>query len=284
MKTIIKDKIDPILFYCFVVIAIAIPILERQMGWNWSNEAVLIYELFAFFSIVIGVFRFFGCIGIMALSVLATVLANIECLISIDAFGIGMTGGNILFAITFLSTDIISEMYGKKQANKLVNMSIAISIAFLLFSQCWLLMKPNAADFVFPSIQSIFSNTPRLMIASLLTYAIVQKFDVWLYHKIWEWTEKKSDRKSYLWLRNNGSTMTSQLLNAIIFTFAAFLTFDGDAFDANIYGSTGWCINVAVSTYLIYVFTSLMDTPVIYICRNLKEKGKVKDFEIVSKQ
>ena len=69
------------------------------------------------------------------------------------------------------------------------------------------------------AMKTIFSNTPRIMIASMLVYAIVQEFDVWAYHKIWSFTEKRSNSKrDFLWLRNNGSTMVSQFLNAVSYT------------------------------------------------------------------
>ena len=74
-----------------------------------------------------------------------------------------------------------------------------------------------------PSIKAIFSTTPRIIFASLTVYIIVQKLDVWLYHKIWEYTEKKTgNRKKYLWLRNNLATLTSQLINSILYNLFAF--------------------------------------------------------------
>lgn len=74
-----------------------------------------------------------------------------------------------------------------------------------------------------PAMQTIFSNTPRLMITSMVVYAIVQEFDVWAYHKWWDFTNKLvGDRERFLWLRNNGSTLISQFLNNILYTFGAF--------------------------------------------------------------
>ena len=79
------------------------------------------------------------------------------------------------------------------------------------------------------AIREIFSSTPRMLTASFLVYAVSQAFDVWLYHKWWAFTEKKyGDRRKFLWLRNNGSTLLSQLLNTLLFTLAAFWgTYDG---------------------------------------------------------
>ncbi len=113
-------------------------------------------------------YRWYGAKGVMSWSILATIATNIECLIQIDALGMSMTGGNILFASTFLATDIISEMYGKQKANKLVNLSIITVVLFVVISQTWLFFQPNATDFALPHISSIFSNVPRVMIATLV--------------------------------------------------------------------------------------------------------------------
>ena len=102
-----------------------------------------------------------------------------------------MTLGNVLFASTFLITDIISEIYGKKDAKLAVYLGISTSIAFIILSQWWLQYIPAESDFAMPAMKTIFSNTPRLMLTSMIVYAIVQQFDVWAYHKWWEFTKKK---------------------------------------------------------------------------------------------
>lgn len=94
---------------------------------------------------------------------------------------------------------------------------------FLVLSQSWMLYNPSPNDTIMPSIKAVFSNTPRMIFASLTVYAISQLFDVWLYHKWWKFTEKKfGDKRRFLWLRNNGSTLISQILNTALFTAFAF--------------------------------------------------------------
>lgn len=228
-----------------------------------TNELLLIIMLIVTYGMVLVWFAIFGKKGLMCFNVLATVAANIEVLILVYAFGMEMTLGNILFASTFLVTDILSETAGKEYANKSVNIGILTSITFIIFSQSWLLYIPSENDFVMSSIKTVFTNTPRLMLASLLTYAIVQKFDVWLYHKWWQFTEKKfGDKKRFLWLRNNGSTLVSQFLNSLLFTFGAFY---------GIYPMTT-LISITISSYAIFFVTSLADTPVVYLARYIHSK------------
>ena len=160
-------------------------------------------------------------------------------------------------------TDILSELYGKKAAQTAVWLGIATSVAFIAISQSWLLYIPNENDFAMPSIRAVFSNTPRLMLVGIAVYVIVQLFDVWAYHKWWAFTNRKfGDKKKFLWLRNNGSTLISQLLNTVLFTWGAFLGTH----------NTATLISIAVSSYVIFIVTSLLDTPFIYLARYIFEK------------
>ena len=224
------------------------------------NEFLLIITVILFYGGVLLFYRLFGLKGLYVWTAVATITANIEVLILVDAFGMEQTLGNVMFASSFLVTDIISENIGKKEAQSAVNMGIAVLIAFVVISQIWLLFTPSSNDWAMDSMQTIFSNTPRLMIASLVVYAISQRFDVWLYHKWWNFTEKKSgSSKTFLWVRNNGSTLISQLINAVLYNLAAFAgTYDAKTL-----------VNIMIATYVIYIFTSLLDTPAVYIARRI---------------
>lgn len=232
------------------------------------NELLLILALICTYSAVIVAFRIFGEQGLYLWTIIATIAANIEVLMVVTAFGMEMTLGNILFASTFLVTDIASELYGKKKAQRAVYLGIATSIIFILISQSWMLYTPNESDFATPSIRAIFSNTPRLMLASVIVYVIVQLFDVWLYHKWWDFTKKKfGDSDRFLWLRNNGSTLFSQLLNTLLYTFGAFL---------GMY-SIPTLISIAISSYVIFIVTSLADTPFVYLARKIYKQHHAAD-------
>lgn len=223
-----------------------------------TNELLLILSIIGIYGSVLLWLYLFGKQGLMAFTTFATITANIEVLVMVKAFGMEMTLGNILFAATFLVTDILSELYGKETSKRAVNIGIITSLTMIFLTYSWMWYKPAASDWAYPSIKSIFSNTPRLMFVSLLVYAIVQKFDVWAYHKWWNFTTKKcGDKKKYLWVRNNGSTLVSQFLNNLLFTFGAFLGIH----------SFKTLINIVISSYIIFIVTSLADTPIIYLAR-----------------
>ena len=187
------------------------------------NEILLLASVFVFFGGLVAFFRLFGKNGIFAWTVICTIAANIEVLILVHAYGMDTTLGNVIFASSFLATDIMSEIYGKKEANKCVKLGIAANITFILISQSWFLYVPAPSDTMATPIRTVFANTPRVMLSSLFAYAVCEIYDVWAYHHIWSWSEKKfGNKKAYLWLRNNGSTMVSQLINVLVFNLLAF--------------------------------------------------------------
>lgn len=227
------------------------------------NEILIILSFIVIYGGVILFYRLFGKNGLLAFNIFATLLANIEVMLLVRAFGIEMTLGNVLFASTFLVTDILSENHGRKDANRAVVISTLCSVFFIAISQMWLLYTPSEGDWASGAFRTLFSNTPRIVCASLGVYLISQLTDVWLYHKWWDWCKKRfGDSKKGLWIRNNGSTMMSQLLNTLLYTTLAF------------YGTypTSTLISIFVSTYAIYFVTSLLDTPFVYWSRRIHEK------------
>lgn len=235
-----------------------------------TNEILLVLSLIVIFGAALLAYRLFGKEGLYAVTVLATITANIECLIMVWGFGMEQTLGNVFFAVTFLVTDILSENEGKKEANKAVAIGIFTSIFFMIVSQSWMLYVPSESDFIMPSITDVFSNTPRMMISSLVVYAISQVIDVQLYHAWWKLTEKRSgSKRKFLWIRNNGSTLISQILNTALFTIFAFWgTYDIPTL-----------LSIMLSSYVIFIVTSLCDTPAVYIARKIADSRNKKETE-----
>ena len=118
-----------------------------------------------------------------------------------------------------------------------------------------------------PAVKALFTHTPRILLASLFGYAASELLDVWLYHKWWAFTAKRSGSTTkFLWLRNNFSTLISQFVNIVIFNFDAFYS---------IYPLPE-LIKITGACYTIYIATSLLDTPFVYIARKLKITDKAE--------
>lgn len=228
------------------------------------NELLLIGSIFIIFGAELLFFKLFAKSGLYVFTAIATIAANIEVLIFIKAFGVDMTLGNVLFAATFLCTDIISEVYGKREARKAVTIGIITNITFVVFAQWWLLYTATNPE-TMTAMHAVFDQVPRVMIASLVVYIVVQYMDVFLYHKWWTLTDKKfGNHKKYLWFRNNASTLVSQFLNTVLFNVFAF------------YGTVGKkeLLSFIFVGYIIFVATSFADTPFVYLARKISEKGK----------
>lgn len=227
------------------------------------NELLLIITLFVSFGGTLLFLKVFGKGGLFAWIGIATVFANIEVTIVVHAFGMDQTLGNTLFAATFLATDILSEVYGKKEASKGVLAGIFTSLSFVLLSFMWVHYIPAESDWASDFVHGLFSNTPRMLISSLIAYVVSESIDVSLYHAWWNLTERKTgSRTKMLWFRNNFSTLISQFVNIVIFNFGAFA---GIYEFKELLAITGAC-------YVIYVITSLLDTPFVYIARKIALK------------
>jgi uncharacterized integral membrane protein (TIGR00697 family) len=177
----------------------------------------------------------------------------------VDLFGLSTTAGNVLYASTFLVTDILSEKYGKKDAKRAVQYSFSIMLLWLLGTQLILQFTPNANDYINDSLKVVFGLVPRITIASLIGFICSQNIDVFLYHFIWK---KTGDNKSKLWLRNNGSTLISQAIDTVIFTFLAFW----GTYPTNVFFS------ILITTYLFKALVAVIDTPFIYIARKINPR------------
>lgn len=224
-----------------------------------SNELIFCITVLAYLGSVLALYKLFGKNGLYAFAIFGTLLGNIAVCKCIDLFGLSTTAGNVLYASTFLVTDILSEKYGKKDAQKAVFYSFSVMLLWLFGSQLILLFTPNANDYVSESLNVVFGLVPRITIASLIGFICSQNIDVFLYHFIWK---KTGDNTKKLWIRNNGSTLVSQAIDTVIFTFLAFWgTYPTDVF-----------FSILITTYLFKAVVALIDTPFIYLARKINPR------------
>lgn len=230
------------------------------------NELIFIITVLIYLGSVLGLYKLFGKNGLYAFAIFGTLLGNIAVCKNVDIFGVATTAGNVLYASTFLVTDILSEKYGKKDAAKAVLYSFSIMILWLLGTQLILWFTPNENDYINESLKVVFGLVPRITIASLAGFIISQNLDVFLYHLIWS---KTGGTKGKLWLRNNGSTLTSQLIDTVIFTTLAFW----GVYPTNVFFS------ILITTYVFKAVVALLDTPFMYLSRKIvpmNEKGEIR--------
>lgn len=222
------------------------------------NETLWIVFALVDLSMVLVVYRLFGRVGLFGLMVFNLLLCNIQVLKTVELFGLTTTLGNILYASVFLSTDLLSEFYGKKEARKGVLLGFVTLLMMVGYMQIALYFQPAESDFAQPHLQALFGFLPRVAFASMAAYLVSQLHDVWAFHAIRARTGER-----LLWLRNNASTMVSQLLDSAIFCFIAFW----GVFPMEVF------LEILLSTYIIKVAVAAMDTPFIYLAKRLFQRG-----------
>jgi uncharacterized integral membrane protein (TIGR00697 family) len=180
-------------------------------------------------------------------------------------FGLQTSMGVILYSSIFFATDLLSEKYGRSEAQRAVLLGFFVSIAMVLMTQLSLLYAPSTApetaafaSTVHAATVTLFDYTPRFVFGSLLAYLLSQSLDVWVFHRIRAATGGK-----HLWLRNTGSTLLSQ------------------AADTLIYGLVVWwglvdlvtALQLASAKYVFKFAIAVIDTPFIYWARRWPPRG-----------
>lgn len=223
------------------------------------NSILFFISVLIYLVAVLIAYKLFGKTGLYVFTAISAILANIQVCKNVDFFGLQTTAGNVLYAASFLVTDILSEKHGKKAAQKAVWIGLFTTVVFLIGTQELIMLKPNSTDIMDPAMQQLFGLVPRVSIGSILGYACSQTIDVFLYHAIWK---KTGDSSKKLWLRNCGSTLTSQAVDTVVFTTIAFY---------GIY-PTKVFVSILLTTYLFKAIVALCDTPFVYWARKIKIK------------
>ena len=192
--------------------------------YTGNQELLWITTLFADLGCTLILYRLFGKAGLQVAIALAIVLANLQGPKLTVIFGLQTSLGVIFYSSIFFATDVLSENYGKEAANKAVRMGFAVSVIVLLMMSLALLYQPSTrpetaaySASIHEAFATIVNFTPRFIFGSLLAYYISQHFDVWAFHKIKSWTGER-----WLWLRNNGSTLSSQVVDTTIYSLVAW--------------------------------------------------------------
>jgi uncharacterized integral membrane protein (TIGR00697 family) len=146
------------------------------------NELLWFAMLMVNFLSILLFYRALGKTGLYVWIPIAVIVANIQVLKLVDLFGVSATLGNIVYATSFLVTDILSENYGKKSATKAVLIGFMALIASTILFQLALWFVPSVDDWAQGSMSALFGFMPRIALASLTAFGISQIHDVWAYN------------------------------------------------------------------------------------------------------
>ena len=189
-----------------------------------NQDALWLVTLCADLGLTVLLFHFFGRRGLLAAIVLSILLANLQGPKLTVILGMQTSLGVIFYSSIFFATDLLSEKYGRAEANRAVLIGFCVSIIIVVMLSLGLLFQPSpqpkSAEFsreIHEAFEAILNFTPRFVFGSLFAYLVSQSFDVWLFHKIKEKTQGR-----HLWLRNNLSTMASQTIDTLLYSFVVW--------------------------------------------------------------
>ena len=187
--------------------------------------------------------------------------------IIIGNINLATSAGVLAYAITFLITDVIGQIWGKNEANTTVLFGfIGQIICTALIYLTPIIFKPW---FIGSDTYTALNALGWFTAGSLLAYICSQTWDVFIFHKIKNWTKNKIGEESYnkhRWLWNNGSTMTSQIIDTVIFI--------GIGFGIGLKLPSQDLIGLMIGQYCIKFIIALIDTPFFYLLTRAKRKGR----------
>ena len=241
---------------------------------NQNTEVVWFLMLILCFLSILVFLRLFGYVGLYVYSAIAIIAANIQVLKQANFNFFSSINekiipfyepspialGTILFASTFLCTDILSEYYGKEKARKnvligfcsffLMTILMLVTIGIQPAEDEWVSMVQESLAILFTPMTSIF-------VASMIAYLISQYFDIWFFSYL-----KTVSSNKFLWLRNNISTAISSLIDNTIFSIFAWIILNPNPFPLS-----DVIMTFILGVYLLRVFIAILDTPFIYLAK-----------------
>ncbi len=213
-------------------------------------------------------YRLFGKMGLYAVVVLNIMLSNIQGPKLTVIFGLETSLGLILYAGIYFATDLLSEKYGKREANRSVMLGFGTSVIVVIMMSFSLMFLPSedrqmALD-THAALITLFNFTPHFVLGSLFVYLVSQNLDVWIFHSI-----KQKTKGKHLWLRNNVSTMTSQAVDTVLYTLIVWwpLFLDKQP-ELSTMEALQIAFSLALAKYFFKVLIALIDTPFIYLAQN----------------
>ena len=254
---------------------------------NQNTEVVWFIMLILCFLSILVFLRLFGYVGLYVYSAIAIIAANIQVLkqANFDFFSSinekiipfyepsPIALGTILFASTFLCTDILSEYYGKEKARKnvligfcsffLMTILMLVTIGIQPAEDEWVSMVQESLAILFTPMTSIF-------VASMIAYLISQYFDIWFFSYL-----KTVSSNKLLWLRNNVSTAVSSLIDNTIFSIFAWIILNPNPFPLS-----DVIMTFILGVYLLRVFIAILDTPFIYLAKYFIPEEKISSPEM----
>lgn len=180
----------------------------------------------------------------------------------VSLLGVSVSVGIFMVPLTFLITDIVEEVYGKKTVKHFIFGGVLSLVVIFLYTTIFVVLEPHERYSFNDEYEIIFSSSLRMIVASIIAFILAQAHDMFAF----SWWKKKTKGKA-LWLRNNLSTIVSQFIDTFVFMMIAFYQLT-PKFDFI------FVIQMVIPYYLFKVLFAIIDTPFVYLGVNWLRRGK----------
>jgi len=207
------------------------------------NELFFVSHIFLVVAFALLALRY-GKSSLIAFIALQAVLANLFVVKQMSLFGFAVTCSDVFAIGGILALNLLQEYFGKEAAQQAVRISFLSLIFFACMSQLHLFYAPTPADQTHSAFQAIFASTPRIVIASMTVFYLVQKIDIRLFGYLKLFIDK-------LPLRIGLSLLISQFLDTVLFSFLALYGLVESLFDIIFVSFFIKCLIIATSSPLV---------------------------------
>ena len=168
----------------------------------------------------------------------------------------------LIVPLSFLITDIVEEVYGKKKAREFIIAGVISLIVFLGFIILFLVLPPAERFTHNEEYRTIFGTSARIVFASITAFLLSQFHDVWSF-KFW----KDTTKGKMLWLRTNLSTTVSMTIDTFVFMFLAFYMLTPKF-------TFGFIIQMIIPYLIFKIVWGMTSSPLVYAGASWLRKGK----------
>ncbi|MFW5795390.1 MAG: queuosine precursor transporter [Bacillota bacterium] len=184
------------------------------------------------------------------------ILSNILAVKIIDVGGLVGPAAVLIYALSFALSDTLVEIWGEEKVKYVIKVGFIASLISAIFIRL-AISFPSAENWTLQQeFEMILGSNLRIVFASMVAYLASQFHDVWAF-VFW----KKLTKGKHLWLRNNLSTIFSQMIDTVIFIFIAF------------YGSGLPILSMMIGQYILKLIIALLDTPIVYLAVKLTKEN-----------
>lgn len=163
---------------------------------------------------------------------------------------------------SFMVTDIVEEVYGKKKVKELIVAGVVSLIVFLFFVILFVALPPASRFTQNEEYKAIFGTSARIVLASIIAFLLSQANDMWAFWKLRALTKKK-----FLWFRTNVSTVLSMVIDTFVFMFLAFYMLTPKF-------TFLFVLQMAIPYLIFKILWGVLSTPLVYAGASWLRGGK----------